>query len=50
MWHSREITTNASQDASLGLLSGLQHIDFSNNSLRGPVPTWVMMLTSLIFL
>jgi hypothetical protein len=48
--HSREITTNASQDASLSLLSGLQRIDFFNNSLRGPVPTWLMMLTSLNFL
>jgi hypothetical protein len=35
----RGIAIDASQDASLGLFSGLQHVEFWNNSLRGPVPT-----------
>jgi Leucine-rich repeat (LRR) protein len=47
---SQGITIDASQDASLALFSGLQHIDYYNNSLRGPVPTWLMMLTSLSYL
>jgi hypothetical protein len=47
---SRKIAIDASQDASLSLLSGMQHLDMSTNSLLGPVPTWLTKLTSLTFL
>jgi hypothetical protein len=45
--NSRKIAIDASQDASLSLLSGLQHLEMSTNSLLGPVPAWLMNLTSL---
>jgi hypothetical protein len=41
---------NATDESSLGLLDGLQHIDVNLNALTGPVPTWLLNLTSLNFL
>jgi Leucine-rich repeat (LRR) protein len=50
LFNSSKIAIDASQDTSLSLFSGLQHVVFYNNSLRGPVPTWLTMLTSLNYL
>jgi hypothetical protein len=38
---------DASDESSLGLLDGLQHIDVTSNGLTGPVPEWLLNLTSL---
>jgi hypothetical protein len=38
---------NASDESSLGLLDGLQHIDLYVNALTGPVPKWLLNLSSL---
>jgi hypothetical protein len=40
---------NATDESSLGLLDGLQHIDVVRNALTGPVPEWLLNLTSLNF-
>jgi hypothetical protein len=47
---SRKLAFDASKDESLGLLDELQHLDLWRNSLQGPVPAWVMTLTSLEYL
>jgi hypothetical protein len=47
--NSRNIAIDASKDDSLSLLSGMQHLEMNTNSLLGPVPTWLMKLTSLKF-
>jgi hypothetical protein len=43
----RHLAFNASEESSLGLLDGLQHIELYNNALTGPVPKWLLNLTSL---
>jgi hypothetical protein len=45
----RSLAFNATDESSLGLLDGLQHVDVSSNDLIGPVPEWVLNLTSLNF-
>jgi hypothetical protein len=43
----RGLAFNATDETSLGLLDGLQHIDVTFNGLTGPVPEWLLNLTSL---
>jgi hypothetical protein len=43
----RGLAFNASDESSLGLLDGLQHIALYTNALTGPVPKWLLNLTSL---
>jgi Leucine-rich repeat (LRR) protein len=40
---------NATDESSLGLLDGLQHIDLNTNGLTGPIPKWLLNLTSINF-
>jgi hypothetical protein len=44
---NKGLAFNLTDESSLGLLYGLQHIDFNRNSLTGPVPKWLLNLTSL---
>jgi hypothetical protein len=44
---SKGLAFNATDESSLGLLDGLQHIDVNSNALTGPVPKWLLNLTSL---
>jgi hypothetical protein len=45
----RGLAFNASDESSLGLFDGLQHIGLRNSALTGPVPKWLLNLTSLNF-
>jgi Leucine-rich repeat (LRR) protein len=43
----RGLAFNASDESSLGLLDGLQHIAMYSDALTGPVPKWLFNLASL---
>jgi Leucine-rich repeat (LRR) protein len=43
----RSLAFNASDESSLGLLDGLQRIALDFDALTGPVPKWLLNLTSL---
>jgi hypothetical protein len=43
----RGLAFNASDESSLGLLDGLQHIAMYSDALAGPVPKWLFNLASL---
>jgi hypothetical protein len=44
---NRSLAFSATDESSLGLLDGLHRIDVNTNGLTGPVPEWLLNLTSL---